>query len=110
MKTDYELLKECDISTMRSGGPGGQNVNKVETAVRLTHLPTGTVVQSQKHRSQYLNKREAVEKLRNKLVRKSARKKRRVPVSVPKGVKRARLENKKRNSLKKSLRKKPKLD
>jgi peptide chain release factor 2 len=67
-QADIQILdKDLKIDTYRSGGAGGQNVNKVETAVRITHLPTGVVVASQNSRSQLQNKETALNLLKSKL-------------------------------------------
>jgi hypothetical protein len=61
---DEQLLADSDMKFLRRSGPGGQNRNKVETAVVLTHRPSGIVAEANERRSQSENKREALRRLR----------------------------------------------
>ena len=67
-EVEFELdLSELRIDTFRSSGAGGQHINKTESAIRVTHLPTGMVVECQDERSQYKNKDRALSILRSRL-------------------------------------------
>jgi protein subunit release factor A len=68
-ESDEALLAECEVQTFRAGGPGGQHQNVTESAVRLVHRPTGLTVTCRAQRSQYLNKMDALRRLRLKLRR-----------------------------------------
>lgn len=106
-ETDEALLAECDVDTFRATGKGGQSVNTTDSAVRLVHRPTGVTVTCRRERSQLLNKRACVRRLREKLEALAYTAPERVPTREPKRVKEAVLENKARTSAKKRMRRKP---
>ena len=109
--TDLETLKkQAVIETYRSGGPGGQRKNKVETAVRLRHLPSGITVVATRQRSQAGNRRLAFEELRQRLMKLNRPIKRRIPTPTPSMAVEKRMEEKKIRSQKKRLRKKDRED
>jgi protein subunit release factor B len=109
-ESDEELLRECEAETFRSGGPGGQHVNKVETSVRLRHVPTGIVVTCREERSQYRNKMNCLRKLRDEAARLNHRPAKRVPTRRTRAAKQRTLEGKARRSRVKQLRSKPRAD
>ncbi len=105
--SDEELLRECEFETFRSSGPGGQHVNKTESAVRLRHLPSGLTVTSQQERSQHRNKALCLAKLRKKIELLNYRAPKRVPTRVSQAAKKRTLEAKARRAQVKRLRAKP---
>ena len=106
-ESDEDLLRECEVETFRSSGPGGQHVNKTESAVRLRHLPSGVVVTSQQERSQHRNKALCLERLRKKVDQMNHRPATRVLTRVSRSAKNRTLKEKVRRSQIKRLRSKP---
>lgn len=109
-ESDDELLAECEVETFRSGGKGGQHANSTDSAVRLTHRPSGVVVTSQNERSQHQNKAACLEELRRRLARLNHRPKPRRPTKPTLGSKRRTREAKQQTALKKRTRGKPRAD
>jgi protein subunit release factor A len=99
-------MKNFKIEYHRSSGPGGQRKNKKETAVRITHLPTGITAVATENRSQARNKEIALERIHEKIVKLFRKKKQRIPTKVSRGAKERRIEDKKKHSFVKSLRRK----
>ena len=106
-QSDKDLLAQCEMETYRSSGPGGQNVNRRETAVRLRHLPSGIVVTCQQERYQLRNRRIALAKLRAQLEELAKPVKKRVPTKVPRSVRKRILSTKRKRGRVKDSRKKP---
>lgn len=67
MRPNDKLLSECRVETMRASGKGGQHVNRTDSAVKLTHIPTGLTVKVQESPSQHRNKAIALELLKRKI-------------------------------------------
>lgn len=109
-ESDEELLRECEVETFRSGGPGGQHVNKVETGVRLRHRPSGVTVSCREERSQHRNKMSCVRRLREKIARLNYTPPTRLPTRRTRAAKERTLVEKARRSRVKRLREKPSSD
>lgn len=94
--TDRETLeREVEVEVFRASGPGGQHVNKTESALRLTHLPSGVVVTSQDSPSQHRNRDTAFKRLRERLERLNYVPRKRVATKPTAASKRRRIEAKK---------------
>lgn len=107
-ETDLDILRgQVIVETYRSRGPGGQRKNKTQTAVRLRHPPSGLTVTATEHRSQALNLKLALNRLRERLERLNRPMKPRRPTSTPKRAMERRLHEKKVRSQKKRWRQEP---
>lgn len=106
-RSDEKLLAQCRVDTFRASGKGGQHLHKTESAVRLTHLPTGLVVSSQQERSQMRNKALCLAKLRARLTALNTRARPRLATRMPTRVREKILVTKAKQGQKKRLRAKP---
>ena len=108
-ESDEKLLEECDVETFRATGKGGQHVNTTNSAVRITHKPSGIVVSCQQERSQHRNKATCLARLREKIVELNYCPPERIATNKPEGIKTQQREDKKHISEKKRTRVKIKL-
>lgn len=102
-----KLLADIDVETYRASGPGGQHRNKTESAVRMTHRPSGIVRIATEHRSQFRNRELALERIWKALEAKKRKPKPRIATRPGKAAKTRRLESKAIDSRKKLTRRKP---
>lgn len=98
------LERDCDIEFFIAGGPGGQNRNKVETGVRLTHRPSGIVVTATERRSQARNRDAAFERMATRLEEAQREEVPRTPTRPSRASRERRLESKRATSERKRLR------
>ena len=102
-----KLLEECDVETHRASGPGGQHRNKTESAVRMTHRPSGIVRVAKDERSQLLNRRIALERIWRALEARRRKPRPRVPTGPTKASQERRLASKQRHAAAKRARQEP---
>ncbi len=106
-KAREKLLDECEVTTFRASGPGGQHRNRRESAVRLRHIPTGIVVVATERRSQHQNRAVALERLARRLAERRRKRRPRIPTRTPAAAAARRVESKKRAGEIKKLRRAP---
>jgi len=105
-----KLLEDCDVETYRASGPGGQHRNKTESAVRMTHRPSGIVRVATEHRSQLRNRELALERIWKALEIRNRKRKPRVPTRPTNAATERRLSSKQHEAEKKRTRRMPARD
>lgn len=99
-----QIARECDVQVFRASGPGGQCVNTTDSAVRMTHLPSGATVVSRESRSQFRNRQLCLQKLRSLFERRAVPPKVRRATKAPRRAKERRLAEKRQRSQTKAQR------
>jgi protein subunit release factor B len=105
-----QLESECEITAVHSGGPGGQNVNKTATKIRIHHLPTGIVITCSETRSQVRNKQLALERLQERIRKRLTPTKKRTKTTKSYGERERELREKHHIKKIKKMREKPKIE
>ena len=101
------IERDCIVQTFHATGPGGQGVNTADSAVRMRQIPTGITVTSREQRTQLLNRRRCIEKLRERFLAGSLPPKQRHPTKPTKGSVERRLKGKQTRGKIKALRRRP---
>lgn len=105
--SDDELLALCEVQTFRASGKGGQHINTTNSAVRIIYRPLNLAVTCQEERSQLLNKKRCLEKLRQRIAQLNYKRPKRISTRISRSQKERDLDNKSKQSDKKRLRRKP---
>ncbi|RDB66629.1 peptide chain release factor-like protein [Eggerthella sinensis] len=103
-QTLEDVARDCDVQVFRASGPGGQCVNTTDSAVRMTHVPSGLTVVSRESRSQFRNRQLCLQKLRAQFERRAVPPKVRRATKVPRRAKERRLAEKRQRSQTKAQR------